>query len=180
MYLYAKAIHIIFVICWMAGIFYIVRLFIYHTEARKKPAQEYDVLHDQFMLMERKLWWVITTPSMYLTIAAGAVMLYLNPALLSLPWMHVKLTFVLGLITYHFICQRILFRLREEQSKWSSIQLRVWNEVATILLFAIVFTVVLKSAIDWIYGLLGLICFSVMIMVAVKIYKKYRERGEAG
>src|SRR5690606_39425480 len=82
-YLYAKAIHIIFVVCWMAGLFYMVRLFIYHTEAKARPEAEYQVLHRQFMVMESKLWWIITTNAMYLTVAAGLVMLYVNPALLQ-------------------------------------------------------------------------------------------------
>lgn len=179
MYLYAKAIHIIFVVCWMAGLFYMVRLFIYHTEAKSRSIDEYKILHKQFGLMERKLWWVITTPSMYLTIVAAAFMMHLNPAWWYQPWMHVKLVFVLGLIVYHFICQRILFKLNAETSKWSSTQLRLWNELATVLLFAIVFTVVLKSAINWIYGVVGLILFAIMLMIAVKIYKKFRERGKS-
>lgn len=174
-YLYAKAIHIIFVICWMAGLFYMVRLFVYHTEAKDKGELEYGVLHRQFMVMERKLWWAITTPSMYLTVLAGLTMLYMSPVLLKAPWMHVKLVFVLGLLVYHFACQRIMFRLKQERSKWSSTQLRLWNELATVILFAIVFIVVLKSATHWVYGLLGLLLFSVMLMVAVKLYKRFRD-----
>ncbi|SKB48796.1 putative membrane protein [Parapedobacter luteus] len=177
LYLYAKAVHIIFVITWMAGLFYMVRLFIYHTEARQKSVQEYQVLHRQFMQMESKLWWIITTPSMYLAIAAGLTMLYVVPGLLQADWMHVKLTFVLGLVGYHFTCQRIMFKLRSETSKWTSTRLRMWNELATVILFAIVFAVVLKSAVNWIYGVLGLLLLSLMLMLAVKIYKKIRERG---
>ena len=177
LYLYAKAIHIIFVICWMAGLFYVVRLFIYHTEARRRPVAEYQVLHRQFVVMERKLWWIITTPAMYLTIVAGLVMLYVNPALLQVGWMHVKLAFVLGLVGYHFVCQRVMFNLRTEVNTWTSTRLRLWNELATVLLFAIVFVVVLKSAINWIYGVVGLLLLGVMLMVAVKLYKKLRERG---
>ncbi|WP_134088387.1 CopD family protein [Olivibacter sp. XZL3] len=178
MYLYAKAIHIIFVVCWMAGLFYMVRLFIYHTEAKQRPESEYAILHKQFVLMERKLWWIITTPSMYFTIAAAGVMMYLNPAWWYQPWMHVKLTFVLGLIVYHFISQRIMFKLAEgEAGKWTSMKLRLWNELATVLLFAIVFTVVLKSAINWIYGVVGLVLFAVMLMIAVKLYKRLREKS---
>src|SRR5690606_10895876 len=173
--LYAKSIHIIFVICWMAGLFYMVRLFIYHTEAKLKSVNEYQILHKQFMIMESKLWWVITTPAMYLTIIAGLVMLFVNPALLQTPWMHVKLCFVFGLIIYHFLCQRIMRSLKYESSKWTSTQLRLWNEVATILLFAIVFIVVLKSAVSWIYGLFGLVSLAVVLMIAVKIYKRYRK-----
>ncbi|WP_257669538.1 CopD family protein [Parapedobacter tibetensis] len=175
-YLYAKAIHIIFVITWMAGLFYMVRLFIYHSEARRRAVVEYQVLHRQFMVMESRLWWIITTPSMYLTVIAGLVMLYIAPTLLQAGWMHVKLAFVLGLIAYHFVCQRIMFRLKREASVWSSTRLRMWNELATLLLFAIVFTVVLKSAINWIYGVLGLLLFALTLMMAVKLYKKFRGR----
>src|SRR5699024_4525650 len=125
---------------------------------------------------ERKLWWIITTPAMYLTVLAGLTMLYINPALLQMPWMHVKLGFVVGLIAYHFICQRIMHSLEKETSKLSSGRLRLWNELATLLLFAIVFTVVLKSAVDWVFGVVGLLSLSVVLMMAVKIYKRYRER----
>jgi protoporphyrinogen IX oxidase len=173
-YLYIKAIHIIFVISWMAGIFYIVRLFIYHTEANERPAQERLLLHRQFEVMESKLWWIITTPAMILSLLAGLAMFYLNPYLLRADWMLVKIAFVVGLLAYHFICQRIMGELKKGIFKWSSTQLRFWNEVATIFLFAIVFTVILKSAIDWLYGFLGLIAFSIVIMIAVKIYKYYR------
>ncbi len=176
LYLYVKAIHIIFVITWMAGLFYMVRLFIYHTEARKKSENEYTILHRQFVVMESKLWWIITTPSMYLAVLAGLTMLYLAPGLLTMGWMHVKLTFVLGLVIYHFICQRIMLQLKEETARWTSMRLRLWNELATVILFAIVFAVVLKSAINWIYGVIGLLLLAFMLMLAVKWYKKIRER----
>lgn len=178
-YLYAKAIHIIFVICWMAGLFYMPRLFIYHTEAKDKGELAYGILHKQFVLMERRLWWVITTPAMYITVASALTMLYFNPALLGLGWMQVKLAFVAALIVYHFATQRIMFRLRSEQSTWTSSQLRLWNEVSTILLFAIVFVVILKSTLDWVYGVLGLLGLAVLLMILIKLYKSYRKsKGE--
>jgi len=160
----------------MAGLFYIVRLFVYHAEAKLKSTDEYQVLHKQFTIMENKLWWIITVPAMYLTIIAGAVMLYINPAILKMPWMHVKLGFVLALIIYHFRCQYIMKALQEGINKWTSTQLRLWNEVATILLFAIVFVVVLKSTVNWIFGVVGLVSLSVILMIAVKIYKRYRSK----
>ena len=172
--LYIKAIHIIFVVSWMAGLFYIVRLFVYHIEANEKPEQEGLILKRQFVMMEHKLWYYITTPAMILTVLAGIWMLYLNPSLFSANWMLVKLGFVVGLLVYHFICQRIMNQLKRGIFYWSSTQLRLWNEVATILLVAIVFTVILKSAVDWIYGLVGLILFAVVIMLAVKLVKYYR------
>ncbi len=178
MYLYLKAIHIIFVVSWMAGLFYIVRLFIYHTEANQKPDPERQILQKQFESMEKKLWNIITTPAMILSVFAGIAMLYVNPALLKMPWMHVKLTFVVLLLAYHFYCQQLINNMKKGIFKFSSTWLRVYNEVATILLVAIVFTVVLKSAIDWLYGLTGLIIFSVVIMMAVKLYKNYRLKNK--
>jgi len=176
-YLYLKALHIIFIVSWMAGLFYIVRLFVYHVEANDRPDQERVILQRQFELMQHKLWYIITTPAMFLAVFAGAGMVYLNPSLLSQDWMQVKLGFVLGLLIYHFICQNIIKQLKLGIFKWTSTQLRIWNELATVFLVAIVFTVILKSAVDWIYGLVGLILFSIIIMSAVKIYKYYRLKG---
>ncbi len=179
LYLYAKAIHIIFVICWMAGLFYMPRLFIYHTEAKSKSQVEYAVLHKQFIVMERRLWWVITTPAMYITVVSALLMLYVNPGLLTMGWMHVKLLFVAGMVVYHFLSQRIMYQLRDERSTWTSGQLRLWNEVSTVLLFAIVFVVILKSALNWVYGVLGLVGLAIILMVLIKLYKRYRkQRGE--
>ncbi|MDM1049852.1 CopD family protein [Sphingobacterium hotanense] len=179
LYLYAKAIHIIFVVCWMAGLFYMPRLFIYHTEAKSKSSVEYQVLHKQFTIMENRLWWVITTPAMYITVASALLMLYINPGLLSMGWMHIKLTFVAGLIAYHFISQQMMFKLRDEKLNWTSNKLRMWNEVSTLILFAIVFLVVLKSSLNWIFGVLGLLGLSILLMILIKIYKKYRKaKGE--
>ena len=176
MYQYVLAIHIIFVVCWMAGLFYIVRLFIYHREAQDKPEPARTILSEQFVTMEKKLWWIIATPSMYLVVLAGATMLYLNPFILKQPWMHIKLLFVAGLIIYHFVCQSKMKQMAKGVYKWTSIQLRLWNELATIILFAIVFLVVLKSALNWIFGVIGIILFSLIIMSAVKIYKYFREK----
>jgi len=158
----------------MAGLFYIVRLFIYHVEANGRSEQERAILQKQFEVMQAKLWNIITVPAMVLTVLAGAGMIYLNPILLQMDWMLVKLGFVAGLLGYHFVCQDIIKQLKEGRCKWTSTQLRMWNEIATILLVAIVFTVILKTAIDWLYGLIGLFIFIVVIMTAVKIYKYYR------
>ena len=176
MYQYVLAIHIIFVVCWMAGLFYMVRLFIYHREARERPEPARTILSDQFEVMERKLWWIIATPSMYLVIIAGATMLYINQYLLKQPWLHIKLLFVLGLIVYHAVCQRKMNQMAKGIFTWTSTQLRIWNEVATIFLFAIVFLAVLKNAVNWIFGVIGIILFSLIIMSAVKVYKYYREK----
>ncbi len=176
MYNYILAIHIIFVVCWMAGLFYMVRLFIYHTEAQDKPEPDRTILSKQFEIMESKLWWIITTPSMYLVVAAGITMLCITPAWLQMGWMHIKLTFVIGLIVYHFICQNKMNQMRKGIYKWTSTQLRLWNELATLFLFAIVFLAVLKNSLNWILGVVGIVAFSLVLMSAVKVYKYYREK----
>ena len=176
MYNYILAIHIIFVVCWMAGLFYMVRLFIYHTEAQDKPEPDRTILSKQFEIMESKLWWIITTPSMYFVVAAGIIMLCKAPGWLQMGWMHIKLTFVIGLIVYHFICQNKMNQMRKGIYKWTSTQLRLWNELATLLLFAIVFLAVLKNSLSWIFGVAGIIAFSLALMSAVKVYKHFREK----
>lgn len=175
-YQYILSVHIIFVVSWMAGLFYSVRLFIYHTEANDRPENERLILQKEFTKIEHKLWYIITTPAMVLTVFAGVMMILTRPGLLHAPWLHVKLGFVVFLLIYHFMCQRIMNQLKTNVFKLSSFKLRLWNELATVLLVAIVFTVVLKSAVNWIYGLVGLIIFSVVIMAAVKWYKHYRQK----
>lgn len=177
-YLYILSVHIIFVVSWMAGLFYSVRLFIYHTEAGDRSETERNILQKEYGKMERKLWCIITTPAMVLTMLAGIAMICIRPGLLQAPWLHVKLCFVVALLVYHFICQHIMKQLSLGKYRFSSFQLRLWNEVATILLVAIVFTVVLKSAVDWVYGLIGLIIFAVVIMISVKWYKHYRSKND--
>lgn len=177
-YLYIMSVHIIFVVSWMAGLFYSVRLFIYHTEAEDRPEVERLILQKEYEKIEAKLWNIITTPAMVLTVLAGIGMVCIRPWYLEMPWFQVKLGFVGFLLIYHFICQRIMKQLKHGYCKISSFKLRLWNEVATVLLVAIVFTVVLKSAVNWVYGLIGLIIFSVLIMTCVKWYKHYRKRHD--
>ena len=169
-YLYIKSLHIIFVVSWMAGLFYIVRLFVYHIEANTKPEEERLILQRQFTIMEERLWYIIATPAMILTLISG-LYLMIDARWYQQNWMLVKLAFVAGLLIYHFVCQRIMNQLKKNIFQWSSLQLRLWNELATIFLVAIVFTVILKSATNWIYGLLGLVLFSITILSIVKIYR---------
>ncbi|WP_435263263.1 CopD family protein [Tenacibaculum sp. nBUS_03] len=171
---YVKALHIIFVVTWFSGLFYIVRLFIYHTEAEKKEEPAKEILQTQYKLMEKRLWYIITWPSAILASFFAFWMLYKNPSYLQMSWMHVKLSFVLALYVYHWGCQRIYKQLQKNIIKHSSLKLRVWNEVATIILFAVVFLVVLQNAINWIWGVIGIVLVSVLLMLAVRLYKKIR------
>lgn len=163
-------------VSWFAGLFYIVRLFIYHTEAQEKGTEAKKILSDQFEIMEKKLWWIITTPAMILTVAFGVWMLVEVPAYLKMPWMHIKLSFVGLLLIYHFICQKIMFNLKKGKFNWRSNGLRLWNEVATLALVAIVFLVVMKDELDWIKGTVGFFAVAVGLMVGIKIYKRIRSK----
>jgi putative membrane protein len=176
-FLYVKALHIIFVITWFAGLFYIVRLFIYHVEAEKKEEPAREILQTQYKLMSKRLWYIITWPSAILASVFAFWMLYKNPYYLQMSWMHIKLTFVFALYFYHFSCQKIFNQLQKNIIKYSALQLRIWNEVATIFLFAIIFLVTLQNAINWVWGVVGIILFGVLIMIGIKLYKKIRAKN---
>ncbi|TVZ55782.1 putative membrane protein [Lutibacter sp. Hel_I_33_5] len=175
-FLYVKSLHIIFVITWFAGLFYIVRLFIYHVEAEKKEQPAKDILQTQYKLMSKRLWYIITWPSAILASIFAFWMLYKNPVFLEMPWMHVKLAFVLALYFYHYSCHRIFSQLQKDIVKYSALKLRMFNEIATIILFAIVFLVTLQSAINWIWGVVGIIIFGIIMMLSIKLYKRIREQ----
>jgi putative membrane protein len=175
MYPYLKALHIIFVVTWFSGLFYIVRLFIYQTEALEKEEPEKSILSKQLAKMSRLLWYAITWPSAIITLGFGTSLLISQPAWLKMPFMHIKLTFVFLLYLYHLSCHYIFKKLQNGESKYSSTQLRIWNEVATLFLVAIVFIIVLKNQVSWFWGTIGFVLFGVILMLAIKIYKKIRE-----
>ena len=171
------ALHIIFIVTWFAGLFYIVRLFVYQIEAREKPENERAVLEPQFKMMAKRLWYGITWPSFILTLIFGPWLLVLKPIYLELGFMHIKLTLVGGLIIYHFICHSMFLKLQNDKGNYTSSFLRIWNEVATLFLVPIVFIIVLKDNINWIYGTLGFVGLSILLMIAIKVYKKIRTKN---
>jgi protoporphyrinogen IX oxidase len=175
-YNYIKSLHLIFVITWFAGLFYIVRLFVYQIEANDKPSPEKEILQKQYKIMTYRLWYIITWPSAVLATIFALLLLHLNPGFLEMPWMQVKLGFVFLLFIYHFKCHKIYTELQNDTVKYTSNFMRLWNEGATIILFAVVFLVILKNAINWIYGVVGIVLFSVIIMLGFKFYKRIREK----
>jgi putative membrane protein len=178
MYDYIKSLHLIFVITWFAGLFYIVRLFVYQIEANDKPSPEKEILLQQYKIMTYRLWYIITWPSAILASIFAFVLLYLMPAWLQMPWMQVKLCFIVLLFVYHIKCHQMYNQLQNDQFKHSSNFMRLWNEGATIILFAVVFLVILKNAFNWVYGVIGIILFSVLIMLGFKFYKQLREKNK--
>lgn len=181
MYLYLKALHIIFIVTWFAGMFYIVRLFIYNTEAAEKGEPEKSVLQKQFGIMMKRLWFGITWPSAILTLVLGPAIMFMagwHKTLLDPEgkWLLIKLFFVLGLYFYHFSLHSMYKQQVNGAFKYSSQKLRVWNEVATIFLVAIVMLATVKQSLSFVWGLVGLIGFVLVLMSAVKIYKVLRSK----
>lgn len=177
MYLYLKALHIIFVVCWFAGLFYIVRLFVYYAEAQLKSVVEKEILSNQYQIMTHRLWYIITFPSAVLATIFGVWMLIENPTLLQMPWMHVKLLFVVLLWLYHFKCQQFVKQIQNKNLVKTSSFFRIWNEGATMILFSVVFLVILKSAINWIFGVVGIFVLALLLTLGFKFYKKMREKN---
>jgi putative membrane protein len=176
-YLYVKSLHIIFITTWFAGLFYIVRLFIYYKEAEDRKEMERSVLHKQYELMIKRLWYIITWPSAILATIFAVWLIILQPVWLQSTWMLIKLGFVFALFAYHWSCQIMYNQIVKGYLKFSSFNLRIWNEIATIILFACVFLVVLKTSLGWVFGVLGIVGVSILIMLGIRLYKKLREKN---
>jgi putative membrane protein len=170
-YSWALSLHLVSIVSWFAGLFYLGRLFIYHAEALSKPEPERSILAPQFALMERRLWSAITNPASIATFVTGAWLLYLTGAW-RLPWFHAKLVFLVLLYAYHGRSGRIRRSLLSGAAP-SVKSLRFWNEAATVLLFAIVFTAVSKQAFGAGYGLIAV---AVLTAVGMGVFLAKRRR----
>jgi putative membrane protein len=176
-YQYIKALHLIFVITWFAGLFYIPRLFVYQIESHSKPSPDKEILSELLKLMTKRLWFIITWPSAILATTFAIWLLVLMPNLLKEDWMLVKLGFVVLLILYHLKTHQIFKQLQKDDVRYTSNFMRIWNEGSTIILFSVVFLVILRNSIDWIYGVLGIISLSIFLMLGIKFYKKLRDKN---
>ena len=176
-YNYIKSLHLIFVITWFAGLFYIPRLFVYQIEAFHKPSPDKEILGKQLKLMAKRLWNIITWPSAILATVFAVWLLVLIPSWLQQPWMHIKLAFVVLLFIYHLKTHQFYKQLQRDEVRKTSNFMRLWNEGATFILFAVVFLVILKSTFNWIFGVVGLIVLAILIMLGFKIYKQIRSKN---
>jgi putative membrane protein len=173
-FLYLKAIHIIFIVTWFAGLFYMPRLLIYMTEAHHKQEPEKSILLRHFKVMSSRLWFGIAWPSAVVTLVMGTSLIVNQPEWLQQGFMHIKLTLVFLLYFYHVSIHYIFKLLKKDIVKYSSQQLRFWNEVATLFLISIVFIIVLKNTLSMLWGIAGLVVISFLISAGIKFYKKYR------
>lgn len=179
-YLLFKALHFMAWVSWFAGLFYLPRLFVYHAEAFDKPPGERETLHRQFSQMERLLYRVIMTPAMTLTWVMGLSMVYCMgwDWWKASIWLHWKLLLVLLLSGYHHWCGRIAGRLAAGERVMSSLRFRLFNEIATLFLVAIVLLAVFKNALDFIYAFIALLGLGLVLGLAVRAYKRSRDRAE--
>ena len=174
-YLACKALHLIFVITWFAGLFYLPRLFVYFVEAQARPSHERSVLQSQFKVMQNRLWYGITWPSCILAMSFGMGLLaQWEPAAIS-GWPLVKLGLVLLLFFYHLSLGRINRQLQNGVITWTSMHLRLWNEVPVLLLLSIVCLAVFKRTFSLGYSLTAFALVAFVLFATVKIYKKLRE-----
>jgi putative membrane protein len=174
-HLYLKAAHIIFIVTWFAGLFYMPRLFVYIVEAHGKSEPEKSIVLKQLKTMASRLWFGITWPSAVVTLCLGASMVIHQPEWLSMGFMHIKLTLVFFLYLYHISLHVIFRQLQNDVVKYTSTQMRIWNEVATLFLISIVFLIVLKNALSMLWGLAGLLAVTILIMIGIRTYKKFRK-----
>ncbi|MEB3274012.1 MAG: protoporphyrinogen oxidase HemJ [Prochlorothrix sp.] len=173
-YLWFKAFHIIGVVVWFAGLFYLVRLFIYHVEAEAQPEPAQSILKDQYTIMEKRLYNIITTPGMAVTVAMAIGLLVSQPDWLHSRWLHIKLSLVLVLLGYHFFCGRLMRQLEAGTCQWGSKQLRALNEAPTLLLVSIVMLVVFKNSLPT--SSTAWLIFGLVILMAVTIQLYARKR----
>lgn len=174
-HLYLKAAHIIFIVTWFAGMFYMPRLFVYIVEAHAKPEPERSIVLKQLKMMASRLWFGITWPSAIITLCLGTAMVINQPEWLTFGFMHIKLTLVFFLYLYHISLHVIFRQLQNDVVKYTSTHMRIWNEVATLFLISIVFLIVLKNALSMLWGLAGLLAVTILIMIGIRTYKKFRK-----
>lgn len=174
LYLYLKSLHVIFIVCWFAGLFYSVRLFMYYAETKDMSEPKAEILKEQYTIMTNRLWNIITWPAAVLATTFGIWLIVEIPAWLSQPWMHVKLLFVVLLIAYHLKCHQFVMQINNRTMTKTSHFFRIWNEGATLILFSVVFLVILKSTFNWIFGVVGLVGLSILLMLGIRLYKKIR------
>ena len=185
-YLWFKTFHIIGVVVWFAGLFYLVRLFIYHVEAAEQEQPIRAAFEQQYGLMERRLANIITTPGMAVAVSCAVGLLVVNPSWLQQSWMHVKLLFMAFLLGYHWLCYRLMGQLQRGECNWNGRQLRAFNELPTLLLVIVVLLVVFKQqfptgAATWLtVGLVVFMAASIQFYARWRRLRAEREAAHAG
>ena len=179
-YLWFKTLHIVGVVVWFAGLFYLVRLFIYHREAAELEQPLRAAFEQQYGVMERRLANIITTPGMVVAVAMAAGLLSVNPSWLHQSWMHAKLAVVLALLAYHAFCYRLMGQLQAGSCSWSGRQLRALNELPTLFLVVVVMLVVFKDQFPTGAASWFLVALVVAMAASIQFYARWRRLRAEG
>ncbi|MDP8966765.1 MAG: protoporphyrinogen oxidase HemJ [Cyanobacteriota bacterium] len=177
-YYWFKAFHLIGVVVWFAGLFYMVRLFVYHAEAAQEPEPAQTILKNQYEIMEKRLYNIITTPGMVVTVAMAIGLLTTEPEVLKDGWLQIKLAFVVALIAYHFYCGRMMRQLAAGECNWGGQQFRALNEAPTVLLVVIVLLAVFKNNLPADITGWGIFAMIIVMMATIHLYAKKRKRDK--
>ncbi|NEQ19760.1 MAG: protoporphyrinogen oxidase HemJ [Microcoleus sp. SIO2G3] len=177
-YSWFKAFHIVGIVVWFAGLFYLVRLFIYHVEANQEPEPARTILKNQYQIMEKRLYSIITTPGMLVTVAMAIGLLTTEPDVLKEGWLHAKLGLVLLLIGYHHYCKRLMKQLAEDKCKWNSQQLRALNETPTVMLILIVLLAVFKNNLPTDITAWGIVGLVIAMAATIQLYARKRRKDQ--
>ncbi|RKS97721.1 putative membrane protein [Chryseobacterium defluvii] len=183
LYTIIKALHIIFMVSYFAGIFYLVRIFVYYKDTDEFAEEKKAILREQYTFMARRLWNIITVPAGVIMAVCGIIMIFLNMGLMKTPWFHLKLTFLVGLAIYHYWCWKKVLQLKQLNGNTldtANIKLRQANEIATFILFLVVFTVILKYQVIeyWWQLIAGFFVLVVLIMMTVKLVNKNKKNKQ--
>jgi putative membrane protein len=173
-YLWFKTLHIVGVVVWFAGLFYLVRLFIYHVEAEALEEPVRSAFRQQYAVMERRLANIITTPGMVVAVAMAVGLLLVQPIWLKQGWMHAKLAFVAALLAYHAFCYRLMGQVQRGECRWSGRQLRALNELPTLLLVLVVMLVVFKNQFPTGAATWFLVALVVAMAGSIQFYARWR------
>ena len=179
-YLWFKTLHIVGVVVWFAGLFYLVRLFIYHVEAEELAPELRTAFQQQYGLMEKRLANIITTPGMVVAVSMAIGLLIAQPSWLQQGWMHAKLAFVAALLGYHVFCYRLMGQLQAGSCQWNGKQLRALNELPTLLLVIVVMLVVFNSQFPTSAATWFIVALVVFMAASIQFYARWRRlRAEA-
>jgi putative membrane protein len=173
-YLFFKSFHIVGFVAWFAGLFYLVRMFVYFAEAEEQPVEMRTQWKNQLILMQERVYKIIATPAMFITLFFGIGMLVMNPAWLYQPWMLLKLVLLVLMVVYHFLCKRIITQNQADKNSFTPFQFRLINELPTLFLVSIVLLAVLKNIANFVYLFTGVIAFGVILFLSARAYKNHR------
>lgn len=171
-----KSLHIVGFVAWFAGLFYLVRIFVYHAEALDMDGPKKDILTQQYHLMEERVYHIICNPAMIITWVCGTIMIciYGWEWFVASYWLHAKIFLLILLTGYHHRNKSIIKKLAAGEKVMSSEKFRMYNEVPTLFLLTIVLLAVFKNNLNFVYALGAILLVGVLLMIAIKQYKKYR------